>query len=341
MTRNYIEAMAYLKLKFKVRHSFNIIPGQFIMVLPAQQDAVTGPIKWDEIKSKSLLVEPKPYLKRPFGIHRAFYRYFSEDKAYLQKLSLPPELAPVLHTLFPNKFEIFYKVLGIGTMELANLKKGDEIKITGPLGRRQDIREFRNEGFKEIHVIGGGVGMAPLTFIVQALQYYSYKVKAFIGTEKIEMLKYRPNKRHPDGLGPSFSEKLQDTTIYYDDLIEAGVKKEDIYLSSNEPKVVNKKIPERNLYDGFVSEQYKAYLEHVKSKNNILAIACGPMGMMEAINSITKDYGIPLKVLMEKRMACGIGVCLSCVCKTKTKTGERYSRVCTDGPIFDASEISW
>lgn len=333
------ENMNHYKLRFKSAHSFNILPGQFIMMAtaPQREDTIREPIKWDKMKPS--WIEPKPYLKRPFGIHRAFYRYFSEDKTYLQKLSLPPELATVLHTVFPNKFEIFYKVLanGIGTKELSKLQKGAEVQILGPLGKGQIIRELRDKGFNEIHVIGGGVGMAPLIFIVQALRYYSYKVKAFIGIEKMGMLKY---KHGTDGLDQTFTD--EDPTIYIDDLIETGLDCSEIFVSSSEANIVCKKIPKKNLYKGFVSDQYNDYLSGSKFKRKILTFACGPLGMMKALVPITKEYGVPLKVLMEKRMACGIGVCLSCVCETKNETGEsKYSRVCTDGPIFDASEIIW
>ena len=73
-----------------------------------------------------------------------------------------------------------------------------------------------------------------------------------------------------------------------------------------------------------------------------MAFACGPMPMMNAVWRITKRYSIPLNVYFEERMACGIGVCLSCVCKTKNEIGgEQYSRVCMEGPIFDAANIVW
>jgi len=44
---------------------------------------------------------------------------------------------------------------------------------------------------------------------------------------------------------------------------------------------------------------------------------------------------------MEKRMGCGMGVCMSCVCPTKTNNQQQYSRVCVDGPLFDAEDIDW
>jgi dihydroorotate dehydrogenase electron transfer subunit len=328
----------HYKLRFKTSYDFNILPGQFIMTAtaPRRRSIQPAPKRWGNIKS-SFKLEPTSFLKRPFGIHRAFYPHFGS--AYLKKLSLPPALATVMHTVFPNEFEIFYKVLknGVGTKELTKLKKGDEIEIMGPLGRRLNMREIRAQGFEEIHVIGGGVGMAPLIFMVQALRYYSYSIKAFIGIETIEMLKY---KHDTDGLGVTFSSDPADATIYIDDLIDTGIDPADIYVSSTTGEEIGDMIPKHNFYKGIVSEQYKNYLKNTETKRKIAAFACGPMLMLKALTLITTECKIPLKVLMEKRMACGIGVCLSCVCETKNGKG-KYSRVCTDGPIFDASEILW
>jgi dihydroorotate dehydrogenase electron transfer subunit len=329
------EKPSHFKLRFITDpRSFNIIPGQFIMMAtsPPKHNQVKHPHNWHNVK---LNITPTAYLKRPFGIHRAFYPHFGED--YLKELSLPPELATVLHTVYPNSFEIFYKRLenGIGTNELSELKKGDKVEIIGPLGNRERMREVRGQGFEEVHVIGGGVGMAPLIFMVQALKYYSHSVKVFIGTENIGMLKYS----HQDGLDQSFDEASKDATIYINDLLEIGIDPKDIRVSTNTPDKIDM-IPESNQYQGLVTDQYHDYLKESGSQKKILAFTCGPTGMMKALVDITIAYGITLKVLMEKRMACGIGVCLSCVCETKTGEGN-YSRVCTDGPVFDASEIIW
>lgn len=327
----------HFKLRFKTEHSFNIIPGQFIMTdtIPRDDDIVQVPRKWNEVKS-TFSIAPTSYLKRPFGIHRAFYPFFG--KSYLQKLSLPPSLATVVHTVFPNEFEIFYKVLpnGIGTKELSNVRKGDTLQIVGPLGRRLNMREIRDEGFEEVHVIGGGVGMAPLIFMVQALRYYSYPIIAFIGIEKLGMLKYR-GELDGDGLSSSFTGEPRDAIIYFDDLIEVGVDPKNIYISTTTSESSDK-IPKHNLHKGLVSEQYDSYLRNTYTQKKIIAFTCGPMGMMKTLVPITTKYGIKLKVFMEKRMACGIGVCLSCVCETSRG---KYARVCTEGPVFEANEILW
>lgn len=70
--------------------------------------------------------------------------------------------------------------------------------------------------------------------------------------------------------------------------------------------------------------------------------ACGPMPMLRAIKKYAEEKGIPAYISLEERMACGVGACLGCVCKT---TGEDHhshvknARVCTEGPVFEAGEV--
>lgn len=64
---------------------------------------------------------------------------------------------------------------------------------------------------------------------------------------------------------------------------------------------------------------------------------CGPEPMMKAVCSITLEHKIPTFISLEKRMACGIGACLSCI----VETTQGRKRSCVDGPVFDASEVIW
>ena len=70
--------------------------------------------------------------------------------------------------------------------------------------------------------------------------------------------------------------------------------------------------------------------------------ACGPMPMLRAIKNYAEEKGIPAYISLEERMACGVGACLGCVCKTKEKDHHSHvnnARVCTDGPVFEAKEV--
>lgn len=79
------------------------------------------------------------------------------------------------------------------------------------------------------------------------------------------------------------------------------------------------------------------------SNNKFSSIfACGPKPMLKAVAAIASEHKIPCYVSMEERMACGVGACLCCACKTKSHdSGEGYSHVCKDGPVFNAEKIIW
>lgn len=69
---------------------------------------------------------------------------------------------------------------------------------------------------------------------------------------------------------------------------------------------------------------------------------CGPAGMLQSLCRILEEHRIRGEVSLEERMGCGVGACLSCVCKTVGKGADySYSRVCVDGPVFPAGEVVW
>lgn len=73
-----------------------------------------------------------------------------------------------------------------------------------------------------------------------------------------------------------------------------------------------------------------------------MIMACGPMPMLRAIKQYAQENGIEAYISLEERMACGVGACLGCVCKTKEVNHHSHvhnARICTDGPVFEASEV--
>lgn len=70
--------------------------------------------------------------------------------------------------------------------------------------------------------------------------------------------------------------------------------------------------------------------------------ACGPTPMLKAIKAYAEEKGMEAQISLEERMACGIGACLACVCKSKEIDHHTYvhnKRICKDGPVFDAKEV--
>ncbi len=87
-----------------------------------------------------------------------------------------------------------------------------------------------------------------------------------------------------------------------------------------------------NVLDVMRQEQLKAQL----------IMACGPMPMLRAIKQFAEEKQIEAFISLEERMACGIGACLGCICKTKEKdhhTNVNNSRICKDGPVFLSTEV--
>ena len=69
--------------------------------------------------------------------------------------------------------------------------------------------------------------------------------------------------------------------------------------------------------------------------------SCGPMAMLESINKIATDFDIVHQCSVEESMACGIGVCMTCVVPMKFDDEVKMVRTCIDGPVMDGSSIIW
>jgi dihydroorotate dehydrogenase electron transfer subunit len=69
--------------------------------------------------------------------------------------------------------------------------------------------------------------------------------------------------------------------------------------------------------------------------------SCGPMGMLAAIAKIADEFDLAHQCAVEEAMACGIGVCMTCVVPIKYEDGIKMVRTCIDGPVMDGAEIIW
>jgi len=108
--------------------------------------------------------------------------------------------------------------------------------------------------------------------------------------------------------------------------------KNDVYLTDQFRPLVN------NLYisteDG--STGYKGFVtDLLKPEDYDIVLTCGPEPMMHKVVSMCKDKGVPSFVSTEAKMACGIGACLVCTCKTV----DGNKRTCKDGPVFRGEEL--
>lgn len=84
-------------------------------------------------------------------------------------------------------------------------------------------------------------------------------------------------------------------------------------------------------------------LREIITSNEIdIVYSCGPMGMLEAINNITEEFNLMHQCSIEESMACGIGVCMTCVLPIKGEDGQiRMLRSCIDGPVVAGESVIW
>ncbi|MEM9187385.1 MAG: dihydroorotate dehydrogenase electron transfer subunit, partial [Planctomycetota bacterium] len=99
-------------------------------------------------------------------------------------------------------------------------------------------------------------------------------------------------------------------------------------------------------HHGLVTDLLSAALDESSGERTLVA-CCGPEPMMEAVARVCERLSLPCQVSLETPMACGIGICFSCVARVREQTpGEGgpewdYKRTCVEGPVFDAEKIVW
>jgi dihydroorotate dehydrogenase electron transfer subunit len=94
-------------------------------------------------------------------------------------------------------------------------------------------------------------------------------------------------------------------------------------------------------HHGLVTEVLTDVLEETRGSDR-LVVCCGPEPMMHAVADICRRSDTPCLASLETPMACGIGICFSCVAKVRQPDGGwDWKRTCVEGPIFDAEKIVW
>jgi dihydroorotate dehydrogenase electron transfer subunit len=236
---------------------------------------------------------------------------------------LPKDFRPLIHRPHPI-VDILYKKVGVGTEFLSsNIKRGDEIDILGPLGKGIEV----DDKIDTIILVAGGIGVAPLMALAERLRYEDKEVYALIGALSRESLPLNGTKDSTVLL--SFEDVKVDYFVeeFREIDVTAVVATEDDTLGTK----------------GKVTYLLSLILRSdlLKSKN-VMIFSCGPKPMLKEVAKIAKKNDIPCKVLLEERMACGVGACLSCACKIKEgKDNWDYKLVCRDGPTFNAEEVEW
>lgn len=175
-----------------------------------------------------------------------------------------------------------------------------------PRGESVDILGMLGNGYdleamkgKSVLALGGGIGIPPMLYLVKALKKEGIDIKAVLG--------YADNK-----------------TFLKDDFEEQC----GTFVASMDGSVGTK----GTVLDAIAENGLKADV----------ICACGPMPMLKAVKEYAAANGMEAYISLEERMACGVGACLGCVTKTVKEdhhTHVNNTRICVEGPVFDAKEV--
>lgn len=155
------------------------------------------------------------------------------------------------------------------------------------------------EGARRVLLVGGGVGAAPLYLLAQQLVAQGVEVETILGAQTKDAL--ATHGRYLQLLSDKVSCSTDDGTFGH---------------------------------AGFCTPLVEKALD--VTEFDYVAV-CGPEPLMKLVSGIAADHGVACQISLEKRMACGVGACLSCV----VDTTEGRKRSCVDGPVFDAEKVVW
>ncbi|OHB82259.1 MAG: dihydroorotate dehydrogenase [Planctomycetes bacterium RBG_16_64_12] len=211
----------------------------------------------------------------------------------------------------PSGLDIVYLALGKMTRRLGAMRSGERLEVWGPLGNG-----FPAADTEHLIMVGGGIGQTPLLALAEeslGLKTYGNPSRGAPGAKKVTLC---------------YGVRSNEYFAAVEDFERAGV---EVRLSTEDGT---------RGHPGLVTDLVRPAAEESPLAARI--VCCGPEPMMEATARIARQLRLPCHVSLETPMACGIGICFSCVARVRDGSGGwDYRRTCVEGPVFDAEEIQF
>lgn len=205
--------------------------------------------------------------------------------------------------------DLVYIVKGKLTSSLVKLRAGDAVALWGPLGNG-----FAPLPTEHLIMVAGGIGQTPfLALAKEALGHQKFAERNCGYARRVSLCYGARSAGYLAGV---------------DDFRRAGV---EVRLATDDGSLGPPRL---------VTELLEELLDEAP-QSSARIVCCGPEPMMEAVARIAADRGIQCQVSLETPMACGIGICFTCVAKVGTPDDWDYKRTCVEGPVFDASHLVW
>ncbi len=218
--------------------------------------------------------------------------------------------------------DVIYRAVGIGTQWLASLSRGHVVTVLGPLGHGFPIVDDKPNAW----LIAGGVGLPPVLWLAESLERHGKHAVAFCGAQSADLVPL---------------DIVADMTPPKDGAAIACAAE---FAACDTPVVISTDDGTCG-YCGTVVDALRAHHRvNPAPADTIVAYACGPERMMQAVAQYCLEQGIECYVCMERPMACGVGTCQSCIVSVRSDespAGRRYALCCCEGPVFDARQVVW
>ena len=218
--------------------------------------------------------------------------------------------------------ECLYKVVGEGSRQLAQRRRGDKLSCLGPIGQPFVLHPERPRPL----LIGGGVGIPPMVFVADTLRQdrrATWKPLVLMGSEVPFPFQTRPSTILVPGMP--------------DGVIGCMPLMEDWDIPSRLASLQGY----AGCFEGYVTDLARHWLATL-DKNALAEVeilACGPTPMLKAVAHLAQQFNIPSQVSLEEFMACAVGGCAGCTVEVQTPNGPAMKRVCVDGPVFDGASV--
>lgn len=211
-----------------------------------------------------------------------------------------------------DQLDIVYLTVGRMTRRLAELQLGSNVRIWGPLGNG-----FPPMPTSHLVMVAGGIGQTP--FLALGQEYLGQRVYG------------DPIRTVPRSGSVTLCYGVRTAALLAGvaDFHAAGI---DVRLSSDDGSIGQ---------HGFVTDVLGQLLDEI-TESDPLVVCCGPERMMERVAELCFGRRARCLVSLETPMACGVGICFSCVAKVRQSDGTwDWKRTCVEGPVFDAAALVW
>ena len=244
-----------------------------------------------------------------------FVSVYSRDGARL----LPRPISICQIRRDAGTLRLVYRVVGRGTEEFSRLKAGELLRVLGPLGNGFAREAGTLPDCRRPILIGGGIGIPPMVGLAEALHSAN---------------------RSGESISDASDPKRAGEHAWVEPTLVMGYRDDDTFLTE-ECRAAGRLVIASD--DGSIGT-HGTVIDAIREQRvtGDAVFACGPKPMLRAVKAYAEQNKLPCFISMEERMACGIGACLACVCKTVDADDHsrvKNARVCADGPVFDAKKV--